>query len=340
MMDLAPFSTHFPHPMPPSRPLRCRYAPSPTGSLHLGNARTALLAYLQARSMKADFVLRIEDIDLPRTVERATEAILEDLRWLGIRWDEGPDVPGGTVGPYVQSQRLGLYDEFLERLKAMGAVYECYCSRSDILRASSAPHPGEEGPVYPGTCRNLPESRREERRKALAKGRVGSWRVDVQDAPPIRFHDQVLGDMEYDLKRQVGDFVLKRADGLFAYQLVAAVDDALMGITHVLRGDDLVSSTPRQLFLMDVLGLPRPDAYAHVPLLLEADGTKLSKRMGSMTVSSLRERGIPPERIVAALARSAGLTDRDEAMPDDLLAGFSLDRVKRRPSMLSPGWMD
>lgn len=321
---------------PISVPPRCRYAPSPTGSLHLGNARTALLAYLHARAMGAAFILRIEDIDLPRTVPRATEAILDDLRWLGISWDEGPDM-GGPCGPYLQSERLALYEDALARLQNMGLVYECFCSRSDILRAASAPHPGEEGPIYPGTCRHLSGEQREERRRALTKGRFSALRVSVQNAAPIHFHDEILGEMTFDLARQTGDFVLKRADGLFAYQLVAAVDDALMGITHVLRGDDLVSSTPRQLFLMDALGLARPHAYAHVPLLLDEGGGKMSKRLGSMTISSLRQRGVRPGRIVSLLARSAGLTADDEAMPDELIPGFSMARIVRVPTALPEG---
>lgn len=315
---------------------RCRYAPSPTGSLHLGNARTALLAYLHARAMGAAFILRIEDIDLPRTVPRATEAILDDLKWLGISWDEGPDM-GGPCGPYMQSERLALYEDALACLQNMGLVYECFCSRSDILRAASAPHPGEEGPVYPGSCRRLSEAEREHKRRSLPKGRFSALRVSVQESPPIAFQDLILGEMTFDLARQTGDFVLKRADGLFAYQLVAAVDDALMGITHVLRGDDLVSSTPRQLFLMDALGLTRPVSYAHVPLLLDAGGGKMSKRMGSLTLSSLRQQGVSPERIVALLARSAGLSTDDEASPDDLIPGFSLDKIARAPTALPEG---
>ena len=286
--------------------------------------------------MGAALVLRIEDIDLPRTVPRATEAILDDLKWLGISWDEGPDA-GGPCGPYVQSQRLNLYEDALAQLKAMGLVYECFCSRSDILRAASAPHPGEEGPVYPGTCRHLSDEEREQKRRTLTKGRFSALRVSVQNAPPIHFRDEILGEQSFDLARQTGDFVLKRADGLFAYQLVAAVDDALMGITHVLRGDDLVSSTPRQLFLMDALGLPRPEAYAHVPLLLDAGGGKMSKRMGSMTLSSLRQQGMSPKRLTALLARSAGIICGDEASPDDLTDGFSLNQISRVPAALPEG---
>ena len=322
---------------PPTPPTpRCRYAPSPTGSLHLGNARTALLAFLQARALGASLVLRIEDLDEPRTVPGATEAILADLAWLGIGWDEGPDV-GGARGPYLQSRRLDHYERALAALTAQGRVFECFCSRADLQRAASAPHPGEEGPRYPGTCRDLSAGARAERVRRHP-GRPGALRLRVASGP-IAFEDAVAGHQSFDLAATCGDFVLRRADGLFAYQLAAAVDDGLMGITHVLRGDDLLSSTPRQIALLGCLGLPVP-AYAHVPLLLGEDGRKLSKRLGSQTIAALRARRIEPERVVAALAHSAGLTARQRVRADELIEGFSLSRLARAPSALAPGCLD
>lgn len=318
-------------PSPVTTP-RCRYAPSPTGSLHLGNARTALLAFLQARRMGARFILRIEDIDRPRTVPGATEAILDDLRWLGIDWDEGPD-KGGDAGPYLQSERLAIYARALDALRERGRVFECFCSRADILRASSAPQIGEEGPRYPGTCRDLTDAEKRER-AARHPNRQSALRLAVEPGQ-IAFEDEILGPRAFDLSATCGDFVLRRADGLFAYQLATAVDDGLMGITHVLRGDDLVSSTPRQIALLRLLGLKVP-RYAHVPLLLDGGGEKLSKRLGSATISALRARGVRPERVVAALARSAGLTERRAIEAGELVDGFALDRIDRRARAIDP----
>lgn len=305
---------------------RCRFAPSPTGSLHLGNARTALLAFLQARQMGAALVLRIEDLDQPRIIPGATEAILEDLHWLGIDWDEGPDV-GGDFGPYLQSERLQFYEQVLRRLNEKGRVFECFCSRADIQRAASPPQIGEEGPRYPGTCRALTP----EQRQALAQrhpARQSALRLCVKPGR-IAFDDGVLGHREIDLSATCGDFVLRRADGLFAYQLATAADDGAMGITHVLRGDDLIASTPRQIEILNLLGIPAPH-YAHVPLLLDDSGEKLSKRRGSATISALRAQQLKPERVVAALAKSAGLTDRREVRADELIEDFSLDQIDRR----------
>ncbi len=311
---------------------RCRYAPSPTGSLHLGNARTALLAFLQARQMGAAFVLRIEDLDQPRAVSGAAEAILEDLRWLGIDWDEGPDV-GGAHGPYLQSARHSLYEAALQRLSGRGRVFECFCSRADIARAASAPQAGDEGPRYPGTCRDLtPEEKAARARRH--PGRQSALRLRVAPGS-IAFDDGVIGQCSFDLSATCGDFVLRRADGLFAYQLATAVDDGLMGITHVLRGDDLLASTPRQIEILRLLGLPVP-RYAHVPLLLGADGQKLSKRLGSSTIASLRARHLAPERVVAALAMSAGLTDRRAACAAELVESFSLGQIDRAARAIDP----
>lgn len=308
----------------PSSTARCRYAPSPTGSLHLGNARTALIAFLQARKLGATFILRIEDLDRPRAVPGATEAILDDLRWLGIDWDEGP---------YLQSQRLPIYERALQRLGEQGRVFECLCSRADILRAASAPQIGEEGPRYPGTCRSLTPAQREARARRHP-GRQGALRLRVRPGR-ISFDDGVLGHREFDLSATCGDFVLRRADGLFAYQLATAVDDGLMGVTHVLRADDLVASTPRQIEILQLLGLAVP-RYAHVPLLLDARGEKLSKRLGSTTLSALRARRLKPGRVLAALARSAGLTDRREVRVEELVEGFSLDRIDRQARAIDP----
>lgn len=261
-----------------------RYAPSPTGDLHLGNLRTALEAWRDARSREGIFILRMEDLDTPRTVAGAEERIIEDLRWLGIDWDEGPDLPGngGIAAPYRQSERLPLYQAALDRLMAMGLAYGCICSRKD-LREASAPH-GPEGAVYPGTCRE----------KGVRDGPDRAIRFRIDRDPVIEFVDLELGAQRFDLREMSGDFVIRRRDGLFAYQLACAVDDALMGITSVVRGADLLSSTPRQIALLRALGLPIP-SYRHIPLVLDSEGQRMSKRDGSQSLRSLRESGLSPE---------------------------------------------
>jgi glutamyl-tRNA synthetase len=313
--------------------VRGRYAPSPTGALHVGNARTALLAWLQVRALGGSFVLRIEDLDGPRTVAGAAEKILADLRWLGLDWDEGPDI-GGPHGPYRQSERTGTYEEALAALTARGRAFECYCSRHEVARAASAPHgPQDDGPRYPGTCRALSPEEARRRREA---GRSPALRFRVA-AGSVEFVDGLRGRSEIDLEGAVGDFVVRRADGVHAYQLAVALDDARMGITHVLRGDDLVSSTPRQIQLLDALGLAAPH-YTHVPLLLDADGRRLAKRSADVRIDSLRARGIAPERLVAQLARSAGLTQETAIAPRELVRGFEVARIARASARFdSPG---
>lgn len=306
--------------------IRGRYAPSPTGALHLGNARTALLAWLQARARGGAFVLRIEDLDRPRAIPGAAERICEELRWLGLDWDEGPDV-GGPCGPYIQSLRTALYDEAISSLKALGRLYPCFCSRQEIARASSAPHgPQDDGPRYPGTCRDLsPEAAHAK----AAAGRSPALRFRVAPGPSS-FCDGLRGPVAIDLEASVGDFVVRRADGLHAYQLAVAVDDARMGITDVLRGDDLLTSTPRQIQLFEALGLAAP-RYWHAPLVLGPGGERLAKRNGEAQLGSLRASGVAPERIVAELARSAGLADERAVSARELAQGFDLARLPRGP---------
>jgi glutamyl-tRNA synthetase len=293
---------------------RGRFAPSPTGALHLGLARTALLGFLHARAEQGSFILRDEDLDQPRVVQGAADALRRDLSWLGIDWDEGPDI-GGPYGPYVQSQRTLVYERALEVLREKGLAYPCSCSRREIALAS-APHGASElGPTYPGTCRNGP-ARPEQ---PLA------WRMRVSD-PLATFRDALLGEVA---PEALGDFVLRRADGLFSYQLAVVVDDIAMCISHVLRGDDLSSSTAWQIELYRALE-STPPTFIHVPLLLGPDGTRLSKRHGAESVASLRERGVSSETVVGFLAASAGLLPPGtKARPSELSAAFSLARVSR-----------
>ncbi|MCL6633868.1 MAG: tRNA glutamyl-Q(34) synthetase GluQRS, partial [Alicyclobacillus herbarius] len=297
------------HPQPP----RGRFAPTPSGRMHLGNAWVALLAWLQIRQLGGQFILRIEDVDGPRSREEFVTALLTDLRWLGLDWDEGPDV-GGPFGPYRQRDRQEKYDDAIRTLVRDGRVYPCYCSRSDLLRAASAPHGlAAEGPVYPGTCRDLTPEEREEK----ARRKRPSLRFRVPDEP-VEFADLVLGQQHFP-PGWGGDFIIQRADGITAYQLAVVVDDAAMGITHVLRGADLIDSTPRQVWLYEALGLPKP-WFAHVPLVTDGHGQRLSKRHKSLTLAALREAGVTSERVIGQLAYWAGITDTvEDVRPADLV---------------------
>src|ERR1700694_209987 len=271
---------------------RGRYAPSPTGDLHLGNLRTALLAWLFARCTGGQFVLRVEDLDRPRTRQGSIQRMLDDLRWLGIDWDEGPDV-GGPYAPYTQSERKALYIAYLQRLQDAGRIYPCYCSRAEIARAASAPHE-DEGPRYPGTCRHLSE---EQRRELEAAGSRPSLRFRVDDERVVTFHDQLAGRQQQHVQNVVGDFILRRADGIFAYQFAVVVDDALMRINQVVRGADLLASTARQILLYEALGFAVP-TFAHVPLVMDNEGKRLSKRLQSDGLEPLRADGATPTPVV------------------------------------------
>ncbi len=309
--------------------IRGRYAPSPTGPLHLGNARTALLSWLAARAAGGAYVLRVEDLDGPRVRPGLEVRILSELRWLGLDWDEGPDV-GGPAGPYRQSERLARYGEALAGLREAGGVYPCFCSRAEIAAASQAPHgPADEGPRYPGTCAALAAGEIARR----SASRRPAWRFRV---PPgkVSFVDGVHGPHEVDVAAAVGDFVVARADGIPAYQLAVVVDDAAMRITDVVRGDDLLPSTARQLLLYAALGLPAP-RFAHVPLVVAADGTRLAKRHGALAIGELRERGADPREVVGLLAEWSGL-GAGVPSPRDLVREFSLARVPREPAVLAP----
>ena len=304
--------------------IRGRFAPSPTGELHLGNVWTALLAWLQVRQSGGTFVLRVEDLDPDRSRHAFVQQQLDDLRWLGLDWDEGPDV-GGPHAPYVQSRRTAAYVAALETLRARNLVYSCYCTRAEVRAAASAPHGVAAGGDYPGTCRALTPKQLEQRE---AQGRTPALRVRGPDAPAlIRFDDLVHGPVEQDVAREAGDFVVRRADGVHAYQLAVVVDDALMGITHVIRGGDLLSSTGRQIWLHRMLDYP-PPRFGHVPLLVGTDGHRLSKRHASLSVAHLRAAGVPSQLIVGTLAYLGGLLpQRAPAAPHDLIGTLDLDRL-------------
>ena len=301
--------------------MRGRFAPSPTGYMHLGNVWTALCAWLQVRQMGGRFVLRIEDIDEGRSHAEYARAICRDLRWLGLTWDEGPDV-GGAFAPYTQQARYARYEKAIEQLKDNGLLYPCFCTRARLLGVG-APHEGEAA-VYDGHCYAMNEAEREKARAI----RSPSWRVHVPEEE-IAFDDRVYGTQKANLAREVGDFRVRRADGLFAYPLAVSVDDMEMGITHVVRGRDLLAQTPAQIWLIRTLG-GAPPAYLHVPMLVDAEGNRLSKRQKGLTVRELRAAGKSPEAILSALAFAGGLlSERREMDLAELIRACDFHRIRR-----------
>jgi len=305
-----------------------RLAPSPTGAQHVGNARTYLIAWLSARSQGGQVVLRIEDIDSPRIKPGAADQALEDLRWLGLDWD-------GV--PVIQTTRMPTYRQALEALKHQGRIYPCTCTRTDIERAASAPHVEHEGPVYPGTCAGRSVAEADDLDAAAIPY---CWRFRVPDRVS-QFEDGFLGRCEVDLRRLGGDFVVwksaRAAAGVAtpAYQLAVVVDDAAQGVSEVIRGDDLVSSTPRQLLLYEALGLRAP-RFIHVPLVVGSDGRRLAKRHGDTRLSALREAGVSAQALLGLLAWSCGWqADCRPVTARELLKSFRLTSLPREPFVLS-----
>ena len=311
-----------------NQPICGRFAPSPSGRMHLGNLFSALLAWLSVRSAGGRMVLRMEDLDPDRCREAYARQLAGDLRWLGLDWDEGYEL-GGPHGPYRQSQRTGRYAAAFRSLEERGLLYPCYCTRAERL-AASAPHRADGQAVYGGTCRHLTEEARTE----LARTRRPAWRLRVPDRW-VEVPDGLQGLYGENLLRDCGDFILRRSDGVYAYQLAVVCDDGDMGITQVVRGRDLLSSTPRQCYLYELLGLEAPRFY-HVPLLLAPDGRRLSKRDGDLDMEALRARYTPAE-LTGLLAHLAGLLDRPEpAAPRDLIPLFRWDRVRRTDVRIPP----
>lgn len=305
-------------------PHRSRLAPSPTGALHIGNVRTLLLAWLSARSAGGAVILRVEDIDRARCRPEHSERMLDDLRWLGLHPDEGPGV-GGQYAPYEQSARYPAYRGALDRLIASGHAYACTCSRADLAQSASAPH-GPDGLVYPGTCRGRYASAAEAR---MASRRPMAWRFNASTLPARPWNDAFRPDVPMPVA--VDDFVLWRSDDVPSYQLAVAVDDMAMAVSEVVRGDDLITSTPRQLALIDVLGGRAPE-YMHVPLVLDVSGHRMAKRDGSLTVAALRSAGVTAPRLTGFLAHSLGLQPAPAPRTlDELMRTFRWDNVTRDP---------
>ncbi len=293
--------------------IRGRFAPSPTGRMHLGNVFAAMIAWLSVRSQGGELVLRMEDIDTQRSRPEYARLLREDLRWLGLDWD---------LESQPQSLRSRIYEEYLRQLRQKQLVYPCWCTRAQ-LHSLGAPHASDGTYVYPGTCRDLP---------GPSSDRPPAWRLRVPDRV-YRFRDRLQGEYAQNLAAECGDFVLRRGDGMYVYQLAVTVDDGLSGVTEVVRGMDLLSSTPRQLYLQELLGFPRPQ-YGHVPLLLSSDGRRLSKRDRDMDLGYLRSRA-DAEALLGALAHAAGLLARPERISArELIGEFSWERLKKDPIYL------
>ncbi len=312
--------------------LRGRLAPSPTGALHLGNARSFLIAWLSIRSRGGTVVMRMEDLDHPKVKPGTAEQVLDDLSWLGLDWDEGPDC-GGPQAPYVQSERISLYREALYQLADGGVVYPCTCSRSDVQSAQSAPHAGEDGLRYPGTCRGRYGSFGEANAE-LPGDRIPAWRYRVADEH-VRFVDGFHGPQDQHVHTAVGDFVIARHEDGAGYMLAVVVDDAAMGITEVLRGDDLLATTHRQILLYQALGLARPQ-FIHVPLVVSPDGRRLAKRHGDTRINGLRRQGVSPETIVGLLGYWSGWAEWGETLTvQELLPRFEMSTIPKEPAVLT-----
>lgn len=303
-----------------TRPVVGRFAPSPSGYMHMGNLLAMLLAWLDCRSLGGEMIFRMEDLDPARSKAVFAEAMGDDLRWLGLDWDRGwPE-----DASYAQSKRTEIYEEAFEALKARDLVYPCWCTRSERLAAASAPHPGER--EYDSGCRCARMTESERKAMELSERRP-AWKLRSPDEE-ITVQDGHYGVFTQNPAREVGDFIIRRADDVFAYQLAVSVDDMLMGVTRVVRGRDLLSSAPRQKWLIETLGGEAPD-YCHCPLLTGGETGKLSKRLGSLSTQVLRKEK-RPEQVIGELAHLCGLTDSaDPVSARDLVPVFSWEKIKR-----------
>lgn len=300
--------------------IRGRFAPTPSGFLHLGNIFCSLLAWLHAKNQGGTILLRIEDLDVTRCPGKNADQLRTDLEWLGLTWDEGAYINENS-DEYFQSKRSAVYEEYFQRLKNNGLIYPCFCSRSE-LHAAEAPHLSDGRIIYPGTCRSLST----EERQAKALHRPPAYRLLTKDAP-ICFTDEHYGPQQNNLAHECGDFIVRRSDGVYAYQLAVVVDDALMGITEVVRGCDLLDSTPMQLYLYKLLGFKAP-TFFHIPLLTAMDGRRLAKRDGDLEIAKLRQHYGSPEPIIGQLAYLAGQLEKPEPITaQELLPIFDKSKI-------------
>ena len=290
-----------------------RFAPTPSGRMHLGNVFAGLISWLSVKARDGEWMLRMEDLDTQRTSAEFAQVLRQDLLWLGLPWDRETE---------PQSRRAPVYDRYFDRLRDLGLLYPCYCTRSQ-LHSVNAPHLSDGTYVYPGTCRNLTQP---------PEGRLPAWRVLVPDRV-FTVADKCQGHYEMNLASECGDFVVRRADGVYVYQLAVTVDDGEAGVTEVVRGMDLLSSAPRQMYLQEVLGFAQPE-YSHVPMLLAPDGRRLSKRDKDLDLGVLRQ-NMPPEALIGSLAFAAGLIDQKAAISaKELAAEFSWDKLKKEDIFL------
>ncbi len=298
-----------------------RFAPSPSGRMHLGNIFCALLAWLSARSQNGSMLLRIEDLDTSRCTEEKARILMDDLLWLGLDWDSGA-APDGPAGKFYQSRRSEIYKSFFDKLSAQDLIYPCFCTRAE-LHAASAPHASDGHFVYPGTCRVLTQQQRQNK---LQRQKC-AWRIKTPDEA-ISFDDRHYGRQSLNLAREWGDFIVRRSDGIYAYQLAVTIDDALMGVTEIIRGRDLLSSTAPQMYLYSLLGF-KPPQFGHLPLLTAADGRRLAKRDLDLDMGTLRQ-NYSPEEITGKLAFMAGLLPKAEPVkPVELVPLFDWQKIPK-----------
>ncbi|HHW15332.1 MAG TPA: glutamate--tRNA ligase, partial [Firmicutes bacterium] len=312
--------------------VRVRFAPSPTGYLHVGGARTALFNWLFARHYGGTFVLRIEDTDRERSTEESVQAILDGLTWLGLDWDEGPGV-GGPYGPYFQTQRLESYHAYAEKLVKMGRAYKCYCTPEELEQRRKEALAHGQAPKYDRTCCQLTEA---ERQRLEAEGRRPVIRFRALDEGETVLDDLIRGRIVFD-NSTLDDFVIIKSDGLPTYNFAAVIDDAAMEMTHIIRGDDHISNTPRQIQVYEALGLPLPK-FAHVPMILGSDKTRLSKRHGATAIGQYREAGYLPETMVNYLALLGWSLNATETVfsREELIKHFTLERCSKNPAVFDP----
>jgi len=307
---------------------RVRFAPSPTGFLHIGGARTALYNWLFAKANNGTFILRIEDTDRTRSTEEAVKAILDGLEWLGLSWNEGPDV-GGDFGPYFQTQRLDTYKEWADKILSEGKAYWCFCTAEELDEQRRIASEKKEAPKYNAKCRKLSKAECE---KLRSSGKRGVIRFKLPDSGITRVHDMIRGEVSFD-NEVLDDFVIVKSDGFPTYNFAAVVDDSLMKITHVIRGDDHLSNTPRQMLLYQAFGLPSPK-FAHIPMIMGPDKARLSKRHGATSVIEYKAMGYLPEAVLNYIARLGwGFKDQEIFSIKELIENFRLEKVSKTPAV-------
>lgn len=307
--------------------VKARFCPSPTGLIHLGNARTALFSALLAKQCGGRFLLRIEDTDRERSKAEYTKILMQDLHWLGLDWQEGPEV-GGELGPYFQSERQFIYDDYYQRLEQGGMAYPCFCSEDELALSRKIQRASGKPPRYAGTCRNLSAEEVQAKREA---GLQPTLRFRVLEDERIEYTDFVRGAQKFN-SNDIGDFIVRRANGTSPFMFCNAVDDALMQVTHVMRGEDHLTNTPRQLMILQALGLDAPQ-YGHISLIVAADGSPLSKRNGSRSIEEMRLEGYLPEAVINYLARLGHYYGHDNLLSfDELAAQFTMEGLSKSPA--------